>query len=434
MPPHYGSAWIIDGQHRLYGYSYSKRSMGKGDDTTVFPVLAYVNKPSEEEAQMFVDINCEQVKVSRNLLNEIYAGLKWDSPIFKERIAGLCSRIVIRLNSIADSPVFERIITTNTKKTNFRCLTLNSFVDGLSENRFFGEEKASGFIPGPLSAAYSKDLKVTLEKAISVIEYYLGIYKTELEEHWLLGDAPGGFLCTNNGIRALFRVLREIFDHITYEKGLEIHSIKAEALFADIEKYTSPLVEYFKSRSDDEFLYFRNRTALKGVYQNTMQMLSVIHKKFAEFHPAKLEKYLEIIDEEGTEEARSMIDEISLKMYNLVIDKLMEEFGENWWYDGMPEKVRLQCTERREKDKGLKDSEQYLLLKDYHSIAHKNWLLFQPYFTIDKDGGKDKKLEWVKELSNIRNITHHREKWPAEKGQVNFVRKVHKHVLDKFRY
>ena len=433
LPSQYASAWIIDGQHRLYGYSYSKRSSKKEEDTTVFPVLAYVNKPSEQEAQMFIDINCEQVKVSRNLLNEIYAGLKWDSPIFKERIDGLCSRIVIKLSSISTSPVFERVITTNTKKTHYRCLTLNSFVDGLKENKFFGEEKAAGTIPGPLSASYSSDLKSTLEKAMSVIEYYLGIYKKNIEKHWLLGDAPGGFLCTNNGIRALLRVLREVFDHITYEKGLDFHTLKPEDLFDDIEKYTSPLVDYFTKLRDEEYLYFRNRTALKGVYQNTMQMLTVIHRKYSEFHPAKLENYLEKIDEEGTEESRKLIDEISFRMYNHVIDKLIGEFGEDWWYEGVPEKVRVQCRDRQEREKGKKAAEQYLLLKDYHSIAHKNWLLFQKYFTISKDGGKDKKLAWVVELSNIRNITHHREKWPCEKNQVNFVREVHKHVMDYFK-
>ena len=116
LPSQYASVWIIDGQHRLYGYSYSKRSEKKNSDTTVFPVLAYVNLPSEKEAEMFISINCEQVKVSRNLLNEIYSSLKWDSDDFKDRIDGLCSRITMNLNSISSSPIFERVIVTNTKK------------------------------------------------------------------------------------------------------------------------------------------------------------------------------------------------------------------------------------------------------------------------------------------------------------------------------
>ena len=432
LPSKYASVWIIDGQHRLYGYSYSKRSMKKDSDTTVFPVLAYLNLPSDKEAEMFISINCEQVKVSRNLLNEIYAGLKWDSDDFEDRIDGLRSRIIMNLNSISTSPIFKRVIVTNTKKTDHRCLTINSFVDGLKENRFFGEENKDGVTPGHLTASYSPDLKITLNKAVLTIEHYLNLFKSKLNEHWMLGDAPGGFLCTNNGIRALLRVLKEIFDHVEYENGEKLHKLKAEDLFNDIDRYTEPLIEYFLTISADEILYYRNRTALKGVNQNTMRMLSVIHKTYIDFHPKKLEKYLEKIDEEGTEEAKKRMDDISRQMYQFVIGKLIDKHDDKWWYSGVPGKVRQECIIRQDKDKGAKDKEQYLRLIDYHSIASHDWNLFQEYFAIGKDGGKIKKLDWLVKLNDIRNITHHPEKWPAEKEQVELVRKIHKHVMEKF--
>jgi DGQHR domain-containing protein len=432
LPSKYASVWVIDGQHRLYGYSYSERSLKKDSDTTVFPVLAYVNLPSDKEAEMFISINCEQVKVSRNHLNEIYSSLKWDSDNFKDRIDGLCSRITMNLNSVSSSPIFERVIVTNTKKDNYRCLTINSFVDGLKENKFFGEENKDGITPGHLTASYSSNLKITLNKAVMTIEHYLNLFKTKLTEHWELGDAPGGFLCTNNGIRALLRVLKEIFDHVEYETGEDLHKLKAEDLFDIIEKYIEPLLEYFSTRSADEIQYYRNRTALKGVNQNTMRMLKVIHEQLPEFHSKKLEKFLETIDEEGTDEAKLKIDEVSRRMYQFVIGKLFEKYDDKWWYGGIPEKVRQQCIIRQDKDKGSKDKEQYLKLIDYHSIAWQDWDLFQEYFTISKDGGKKKKLNWVVKLNDIRNITHHPEKWPAEKEQVKFVRDIHKHVIETF--
>ena len=432
LPSQYASAWIIDGQHRLYGYSYSKRSMKKSSDTTLFPVLAYVNLPSEKEAEMFISINCEQVKVSRNLLNEIYSGLKWDSDDFKDRIDGLCSRITMNLNSLSSSPIHERVIVTNTKKTNHRCLTINSFVDGLKENRFFGEENKDGVTPGHLTASYSPDLKITLNKAILTTEYYINLFKSKLNNHWMLGDAPGGFLCTNNGIRALLRVLKEIFNHVEYEKGEKLHKLKAEDLFRDIEKYTSPLLKYFKELSAEEFTYYRNRTALKGVNQNTIRMLSKIHQEYKEFHPKKLEKYLEKIDEEGTHEAKIKVDEISRRMYEFVLGKLIEKYDDNWWYGGIPNNVRERCALDYEKGKGKKEKEQYLKILDYQAIASKEWILFQEYFTISKKGNKEKKLKWLVKLNDIRNITHHAEKWPAEKEQVQTIRKIHKHVMEKF--
>lgn len=172
-----------------------------------------------------------------------------------------------------------------------------------------------------------------------------------LEEHWMLGDAPGGYLCTNNGIRALLRVLKEIFDHIEYENSKKFHKLKENELFNDIDKYTDPLIEYFAGLNAEKFSYHRNRTALKGVNKNTMRMLSIIHKEYPEFHPKKLEKYLEKIDEEGTEEARKMIDEISRKMYEFVIGKLIDKHDDKWWYEGVPNRVRNNCAGRQEDDK-----------------------------------------------------------------------------------
>ena len=56
----YKSAWIIDGQHRLFAYSGHELSK-KG----VFSVLAFEGIPSGVQAQLFVDINAKQKSISR---------------------------------------------------------------------------------------------------------------------------------------------------------------------------------------------------------------------------------------------------------------------------------------------------------------------------------------------------------------------------------
>jgi DNA sulfur modification protein DndB len=75
----YGSAWVIDGQHRLYGYSHAERK--EESDHSVVPVLAYENLPVREEIALFVDINTKQVKVSRNLVHEIVSTLNCLPPV-----------------------------------------------------------------------------------------------------------------------------------------------------------------------------------------------------------------------------------------------------------------------------------------------------------------------------------------------------------------
>ena len=161
LPNCYASAMVIDGQHRLYGYAHSQRVLNGKDAKSTVPVLAYENLAPTKEAKLFVDINCEQVRVTRNLLNEINATLYWDSEDFDLRIDALCSRVVMTLNSNKTSPFSDRIKMTNKDQTVLRCLTLTNFIDGLKENKFFGEKKGESPVPGVLSDKNFEDLEKT---------------------------------------------------------------------------------------------------------------------------------------------------------------------------------------------------------------------------------------------------------------------------------
>ena len=123
LPPIYASAWIIDGQHRLYGYAYARDSGGFNADTTVLPVLAFENLPADKEMNLFIDINSKQVKVSTGLLVELYSGLHWRSPDPEEAFQALLARIASRLNSEKTSPLYDRVVVTGKRKTRDRCLT-----------------------------------------------------------------------------------------------------------------------------------------------------------------------------------------------------------------------------------------------------------------------------------------------------------------------
>jgi DGQHR domain-containing protein len=250
LPDKFASAWVIDGQHRLYGYAHSERAE-KEDDTTTLPVLAYENLSPSAEAQLFVDINCEQVKVAKGLLIEIYANLRWDSPFFEERIDALRSRLIMALDQRKTSPIYARIKSTTKDKTSTRCLTLTSFNEGLKENKFFGETKGEVFKPGPLTDAKSSSLESTLKKGMEMISGYLSFFADAMPDHWAVGDGPGGYLCTNNGIRAILRVLKELFTYIEYKHSIELDIYTPEDVLPLIGKYIQPVVKYFRDAPAD---------------------------------------------------------------------------------------------------------------------------------------------------------------------------------------
>ena len=159
LPPNYASAWVIDGQHRLYGYAYAHGTEGFNQDTTVLPVLAYENLPADKEMNLFIDINSKQVKVSTGLLVELYSDLHWCSSEPAEAFQALLSRIASRLNSDTISPLHDRMVVTGKKKNPYRCLTQTSIRDGLNIAKILGTFSKGAIVPGPLSTGDAVDYK-----------------------------------------------------------------------------------------------------------------------------------------------------------------------------------------------------------------------------------------------------------------------------------
>ena len=66
LPQLYRSVYIIDGQHRLYGYADSAYA---GKDT--IPVVAFVNLDKDKQVELLMEINENQKAVSKNLQNAL---------------------------------------------------------------------------------------------------------------------------------------------------------------------------------------------------------------------------------------------------------------------------------------------------------------------------------------------------------------------------
>ena len=367
LPPNYASAWIIDGQHRLYGYAYARGTEGFNQDSTVLPVLAYENLPADKEMNLFIDINSKQVKVSTGLLVELYADLHWGSTDPEEAFQALLSRIASRLNSESVSPLHDRMVVSGKKKTQYRCLTQTSVRDGLRVAKLLGTFSKGAILPGPLSTGNADDYDANLKKGQSVLSECLRMFSTELTNHWQLGDGPGGYLCTNNGIRALFHVIKDIADHIRQKDGTDLYLFNADKTFAEIKSYLQVLIDYFKGASAQEIQSFRHiGSSLTAVRQQAHGMEAHINKKIPNFEPAGLQEYLESRDEAGTEEAANKVTKIHRRLFDYVIGTLKKHYGTQdkvWWTKGIPLKIRQECTaewEAKNRD-GEEESQLYLI-------------------------------------------------------------------------
>ena len=193
-------------------------------------------------------------------------------------------------------------------------------------------------------------------------------------------------------------------------------------------------MEYFAKASATEVAHFRNRgSSLASVDQNAMQMMAIIGSAMPDFDLPEIKAYLNSQDAAGTERARDMIVEINQILFDDVVTTLRSKYGEvrdAWWITGIPKQVRIECDLRyNNEDAGL-DRWQYLNLIDYAKIVvHEgNWDLFKDRYNFYGKGAKATLIRWIGKISKARNVTHHAEKGPLSKDEVEYVERVHELV------
>jgi DGQHR domain-containing protein len=93
-------AWVIDGQHRLFGFEYAK---------TVYPLLvvAFIRPNLEQDVNMFVTINNEQKRLPSSLTLDLLGIIGTE-----EDINTRCRDLVAKLNEDEESPWYDLVNMT----------------------------------------------------------------------------------------------------------------------------------------------------------------------------------------------------------------------------------------------------------------------------------------------------------------------------------
>jgi DGQHR domain-containing protein len=155
--PTYKSAWIIDGQHRLFAYSGHERAA-----KSRLSVLAFDGLAPSEQAKLFIDINAKQKSVKQSLLQELYAELHWGAEDDSIRVRAIISKAIQDMDRDPESPLYQRIQTADVGKDAVRCISLTSLYGAIEKSGFHiaKEKKGHIFEYGPLWAG---DNDATLE-------------------------------------------------------------------------------------------------------------------------------------------------------------------------------------------------------------------------------------------------------------------------------
>lgn len=427
IPNKYKTAWIIDGQHRLFAYSNLDEAK-----TATLPVIAFENIEPDIQAKLFIDINGEQVKVSKNLLSDLWATIHWNSENPGEQLKALTSRLVKELNENPDSPLRDRIINIEGRKTKIRNITPTALIEEINKRNLIGSigsRNAKVITPGPL---FVDDLEKTLVNARKIISGYLFNYinyNETLRKQWDTGGGEGGYICTNSGLIALLRILYSILYHIEHIDHQDIKKMKPSEVLDKILKYQEPVCQYLGSASPKVIQDFRTNYGEAGFRACTFELMGEINKVYKNFEPQGLQLWIQSKGNLNNPRAYEMISKIETEIMNYISDRLKDEFGkdiEQWWHKGVPEKTRVPAMQRAQNAGEYRHPEKFVDLIDWQEIISQNFDLFGEIFTINakENDSKKKKLAWLVELNEIRKIVAHPPRGGISNTQLDYLTSV----------
>ena len=427
LPNKYRSAFLIDGQHRLYGFARTEfASKGK------IPVLAFENLQRSEEVNMFVDINSKQVRVPKRLLVALEPEILDPNAGPRDRLRQLNSRVAANVVTRRSSPLYDLVAGEWGPDSSKRPITRPTLRDSVRDSQIVGRIAGGVFDPGLL---YSTNDDVAVDRCTQFVESFLNEFAQGCSEHWNRRKGPGGFLCTNNGITALLRYIGEA---LTYE--LDRRNVKQpwrlspKELLDGIKYLGEPIIEYFKTADEDTVMReFRQRDYGSSGYRNSaMRVMTLVNKQYPNFEPEGLKEFLAQSKEGNIELAQKLVSGIENGIRDvtfIILDNGYESGVDEWWRPAVPQSIRQSAAQRAEVSDEPGEAHEFLYLLDYKHIAENNWQHFDHVWAHSaSERGKKAQLGWFDALNPIRNRLSHSGRQYITEEELEWLQALESHI------
>jgi DNA sulfur modification protein DndB len=436
LPDRYQSAWIIDGQHRLYGFSPI-------DDVYLdqnIIVVAFEQLPKDEEANLFVTINHEQKSVPKHLLDDLEGELKWGSEVPSERIGSLAAKLINLINTDVDEPFYNRITQQGIPSTNKTCLTIPALKDALRRSGLLGRPMMNNtnYELGPLCGAKDSE---TLERARCGLNLYFSNIRNARLSHWDIGRE--GVLCTNVAVQAYIKFLESLIRYWELNTATDSRQMEIDEVLAGIEEYLSPVLDFVRNADEAAMQEaFQVPFGSGGPPQYYFRLCRLVKEKYPDFKPDGMEEWETEQSAEKIMDADRKLKDIIVEMQKYIFSTFKSVFGEikeSYWEKGVLDKEIKAAAYKRSMEYELEvrlPKESYLDVIDYKKIVeHKqNWLLFKPVFDIPEPGekGHAKNLKWLDRINELRRVQAH----PSDKrhykvADFEYIDFVHKEFFER---
>jgi len=329
LPGYYGCAWIIDGQHRLYGAASANKDI-------VIPVLAFEGMEQIEQANLFVDINEKQKKVEKNLLWDLYSDIYLDSLDEKQKKQYQIAETAKKME--ASGPLKDYIDIPSIPKDRPIKLSLTTVCSTIEKYSPWDNLKRP------------TDETKTPENAARVLNSYFRVLKALWPEDWAKGNE--GVLLTNNGFGVFMMVFQDIINHLVYKQKEGLlkanKSNEFEELLSKI--FLNPVIEHLKN--NEKARTSIRRASSRGSQSDCAVLLDIeIRDSVKDYSPPRMYEY-ELLNFPLPEEPPkiSKIEEKAQSAEPILRDFILKELknnyvGDKWWKQGIPGGLKIKADE-----------------------------------------------------------------------------------------
>lgn len=439
LPQQYRSAYIIDGQHRLYGYADSQYGI-----TNTIPVVAFINLSKEKQIKIFMEINENQKSVPKNLQNILNADLLWTSEDYNERRKALRLNIAQELGDNFESPLHSRVIIGENELTKKRCITIQTIQEALKKTNFFTQFGKDNVIVK--AGTYDKGTnQATKDVFFPFLCECFNYIKTHCEDEWNKGEENNGILTVNVGVYAMINVFSDIVDMLIDNKEIDPKQSKPEEVAEALHYYLDPLINFIENISPEDRAKLRTTYGGNGKTKAWRTFQQSIYKERKEFSPEGLEEWWTNNARLFNEESFSLIIDIETGIKDNIFKKLQEMYSGNW-ISGVPKEVYTKAVNNAAKmnyesnSTGRKKVQPWecVSLADCQKIIvyGKHWSeVFEKQYTMlgdegRKGGNKLAKTQWLVKLSKIREQQNSPTYSVSEKDY-ELIKEIHKWLVKK---
>lgn len=376
FPKAFRSAWIIDGQHRLYGFTKA----GQRARDLLLPVIGFQGLNTNKQAELFLEINRNQKAVPPDLIWDLEAEINPNSEY------GVISNAVKQLN--LSGPLGGMISIPFEGRKRNQHIKLGNICDGVL-NRGLADEQTESMKARERNPLFDRSGRRQTDKLSKALKEFFSCCSTSLRKDWVKGR--DGFFCTNNGINVLLRV---------YERALSYHSRKPSK--AELTRVLRVIQKWLNDVAPrkENLEELRRSTSSEGGRADLAEKLSQVIA-------TRLELKGFAVGNGGESGISKKASELERRLARFISDRMEERYGPDWVRTRTPDGLKKAQERRRSSTKPI---EQFLTLGECMPIILRedNWSdIFKKTFGNTfhgKDGFKVK----FEELLNIRNTAVHR--------------------------